>query len=215
MRRLLPIVALVACLAPGLARAGSLTSAPVEDLGLPFWCDWGYDWDERCYTDNTGRLPIGGLDDKEWRAALRFSLDGLPGGAWVKSARLDLYFDGACVAPRRRAGPCLSGEYVVDAHRIRSASWTKEREVDFDPSLAAETGVVTDYADWSSWDLTALVRDWVSGAAPNRGVLLQLIDAEEGFGVGGPYFPSSSFPDTAVRPRLVVEFVPSTTGPAP
>ena len=181
---------------------------------MPFWCDWGYDWDERCYTDNTERLPVGGADDKVWRAALRFSLDGLPAGAVVKSARLDLYFDGACVAPRRRVGPCGWGEYAVDAHRIRSATWTKEREVDFDPFVVAETGVVTDYADWSYWDLTALVRDWVS-AAPNRGVLLKLTDGEEDFGVGGPYFTSASFPTAAPRPRLVVEYSAPTAGPAP
>jgi|SRR5437867_2960527 len=215
MRRILPLVLLAACLSRRSAHAASVSLAPVEDVGLPFWCDWGYDWDVPCYTDNTARLPVGGVDDKVRRAALRFSLDGLPDGAWVQSARLDLFLDGACEEPRRRAGPCLSREYTVDAHRIRSTRWTKEREVDPDPFVAAETGVVTDYPDWSSWDLTALVRDWASGKAPNDGVLLQLMDGEEDFGVARPYFPSASFPNAALRPRLVVELAVRTTGPAP
>jgi hypothetical protein len=32
-----------------------LTRAPLEDVGMPFWCDWGYDRDERCYTDTKER----------------------------------------------------------------------------------------------------------------------------------------------------------------
>jgi hypothetical protein len=36
----------------GVARGADLriaTIAPLEDVSLPFWCDWGYDWEERCY----------------------------------------------------------------------------------------------------------------------------------------------------------------------
>jgi hypothetical protein len=186
----------------------------VEDVGLPFWCDWGYDWDERCYRDDTTRLPVGGVDDKVWRAALRFSLEGLPARAAVTSAHLELYFDGACVAPRRRVGPCLAGAYTLDAHAIRSASWTKEREVDFDPLATASTTVPTTVAAWSSWDLTALVSDWASGALPNRGVLLELAEEEENFGTSGPYFPSSTFASVSLRPRLVISYV-TPAGPAP
>ena len=74
MRRLFALLMLATCLFPGSASGGSFTHVPTEDLGLPFWCDWGYDWDERCYTDNAARLLLGGVDDKVWRAALRFSL---------------------------------------------------------------------------------------------------------------------------------------------
>ena len=55
-----------------------VTIGPVEDMSLPFWCDWGYDWEERCYRDDSDRLGVGGVDDKVWRAALHFSLDALP-----------------------------------------------------------------------------------------------------------------------------------------
>jgi hypothetical protein len=50
---------LLACLflllSRGLTRrasAGVAPRAPLEDVGLPFWSDLGYDWDERCWTDN-------------------------------------------------------------------------------------------------------------------------------------------------------------------
>jgi hypothetical protein len=215
MRLLVCLLLLLSCGLPGRATAGVLTQAPLEDVGLPFWCDWGYDWDERCYRDNTARLPVGGVDDKVWRAALRFSLDGLPPAALIASARLDLYFDGACVAPRRRVGPCSSAVYTVDAHRILSASWTKERELDFDPSANGSTSVPTTSAGWSSWDLTGVVSDWAAGGAPNHGVLLKLAEEEENYGVSGPYFASASFGLPAYRPRLVVFYSAPATGVVP
>jgi hypothetical protein len=174
----------------------------------------GYDWDERCFRNNTARLPVGGVDDKVWRGAIRFPLDGLSAGARVTSAWLELYFDGACVAPRRKVGPCPRGAYTVDAHAILSPSWTKEREVDFDPVATASTTVSTDVAAWSFWDLTGLVSDWAAGAAPNRGILLKLAE-EEAFGVSGPYFPSGSFGVAALYPRLVVSYSGPTTGLSP
>jgi hypothetical protein len=40
---------------------------------LPFWCDWGYDWAERCYRLDGAWLGVGGGEpDKVWRSALRF-----------------------------------------------------------------------------------------------------------------------------------------------
>jgi hypothetical protein len=215
MRVLASLLVLAACVLPAPAVAGSLVRGPAEDVGLPFRCDWGYDWDERCYRDDTTRLPVGGVDDKVWRAALRFSLEGLPARAAVTSARLELYFDSACVAPRRRVGPCLSTYYTVDAHAIRSASWTKEREVDFDPAATASTTVPTSFAGWSSWDLTSLVSDWASGVVPNRGVLLALAEEEEDFGTSGPYFPSSSSSAVSLRPRLTVTYVVPVAGLSP
>jgi hypothetical protein len=209
--RLVAVFLLALALCAPAAHAGMLTSTRVEDLGLPFWCDWGYDWDERCYTDNTARLPVGGVDDKVWRAALRFTLDDLLVGASITSARLELYFDGTCVAPRRRAGACVAREYAVDTHAILSTSWTKEREVSFDPGIAAEFVVDTAVMGWTFWDMTDVVRAWAEGTRPNRGLLLKLAD-EEGYGVSGPYFPSAMFRAPSVRPRLVVAYGVPTSG---
>jgi len=215
MRLLACLFLLAVCVCPAPAAGGSFVRGSLEDVGIPFWCDWGYDWDERCFRDNTVRLPVGGVDDKVWRGAIRFPLDELPAGARVTSARLELYLDRPCIAPRRKVGPCPNGAYTVDAHAILSLSWTNEREVDFDPVATASTTVSTDVAAWTFWDLTGLVSDWAAGAAPNRGILLKLAEEEEAFGVSGPYFPSGSFGATALRPRLVVSYTGPTTGLSP
>jgi hypothetical protein len=68
MRVLACTFVLAACLSPAPAAGGAFSRPPVEDVGIPFWCDWGY---ARCCRDDTARLSVGGVDDKVWRAALR------------------------------------------------------------------------------------------------------------------------------------------------
>src|SRR5215207_4237685 len=123
---LLVLLALVA-LAPA-APGAAVVRSPVDDVGLSLWCDWGDDSDERCYRDAGAPLPVGGVDDKVWRFALRFSLAGIPAASTNDSARLALYFDGTCIAPRRNAIPCPVAEYALDAHRITGTDWYHERE---------------------------------------------------------------------------------------
>ena len=80
----LALALLVALALTGVARAGDVqvvTLPATEDLSLPFWCDWGYDWDERCFWDDSDRFGVGGVGDKVWRAALRFPIDALPRSA--------------------------------------------------------------------------------------------------------------------------------------
>jgi hypothetical protein len=206
MRLLVLAIVCGALWAGGTARAAVVSIPPEADVGLPFWCDWSYDWEARCYRDDGARLPIGGVDDKVWRAALRFSLASLPRGAAISSAELSIHHDGTCVAPRLSAAPCAIG-YVVDAHRILSPSWSRERELDFDERVeATEVVLAPQGPQWLRWDVTALVRAWHRGAALNSGVLLKLQDGDEAYGSSGPYGPSASWPEVALRPRLVVEY---------
>ena len=209
MRRWLFFLAAAAIGLSGPAAAGGRTVAiPASaDVGLPFLCDWGYDWESRCFRDDGPRLPIGGVDDKVWRSALRFSLAAVPTWATVTSAELRVYHDGVCVAPARGAAPCVPPGAVVDAHRILSASWFAEREVELDERVL-ETAVVFAPSEpqWLAWNLTPLVRAWHQGKLPNNGLLLKLQDGDEWYDVPGPYGPSSSYPDPELRPRLVVTY---------
>lgn len=210
MRRLALLLLLAAAALPGgpaLAAAGTVSIPASADVGLAYWCDWGYDWEERCYRDDGPRLPVGGADDKVWRSALRFSLGSVPASAEVTSARLYVHHDGACIAPRLASVPCGELGYVLDAHRILSASWFREREVEIDErSLAAEVLLAGWTPQWLAWDLTGLVRSWHRKLVPNNGLLLKLQDGDEDYGYGGPYLVSSSHPTSALRPRLVVTY---------
>jgi hypothetical protein len=75
--RLLTVLLCAALVFAGAAHAVDLRTVdlgPVEDVSFPFWCDWGYLWEERCYRLDGPRLGVGGGEpDKVWRSGLRFS----------------------------------------------------------------------------------------------------------------------------------------------
>jgi hypothetical protein len=205
-------VKLLAAALVALAFAGSagatdvrVTTLPASaDMSMPFWCDWGYDWDERCYRDDSERLGVGGVDDKVWRAAVRFSLDALPRSAIVVTAELSLWYERTCVAPRRRTRPCDGRGFELDAHPIFTPRWLSEREVEFGPAVAVARLDPFAAEGWVVWDVTDLVSAWHSGDLSNDGLVLKLADGEEEFDSSGPSFPSSSYADQAVRPQLTV-----------
>lgn len=208
MRRLALLVLLAALTSPGAASAASATVAlaPAADVGLPFWCDWSYDWESRCYRDDGQRLPLGGAGDKVWRSSLRFSLDSIPAEATIARAELRLRYDGVCVAPRGALAACRPPGAVVDAHRLLSSS-PGEREPELDERVLW-TAVVFESSQpqWLAWDLTSLAGSWHRGLAPNDGVLLKIQEGDEDPAVPGPALPSAGHPDAAARPRLVVTY---------
>jgi hypothetical protein len=205
--RVLVVAAAVLALA-GTARASDVRVAvlqPVEDVSLPFWCDWGYDWDERCYRDDGPRLAVGGGEpDKVWRSALRFSI---PAHLTVVTAELSLWYDGTCIAPRKTSRPCDGRGFAFGAHPIFTPSWFAERDVEIGPQAGAAELAAFASPQWVVWDVTDLVAEWASGGLPNYGLLLKLVDEQEDFGAIGPLFPSSSYPYAGVRPRLTVWYV--------
>jgi hypothetical protein len=217
MRRIaLILVALTALAGAVEARAARVvyTVAPEADVSLPFWCDWSYDWEERCYRDFSDRLSVGGDEDKVWRSALRFPLGGVPPGSVVDSATLSLWFDGVCLAPRKTEQPCPLPRYTLDVHPILGPDWFREREVDTGPP-ADQATLSTAAPRRVSWDVTGLVADWVQNDVPNNGLLLKLAEGEERFLASGPKFPSSEFADPGLRPLLEVTYLaPGPVAPA-
>ena len=196
-----------AAVARSAAQPVTVTLRPEQDVSFPFWCSWGYDWEERCWWDDGDRRPVGGDEDKVWRAGLRFSLASIPAGAEIFTAMLRVRHDAVCLGPRKTTRRCARREYAVDLHPIFTASWFSEREVEIGPAHSrADLSLATE-SQWLAWDVTDLVTAWASGE-PNNGVLLKLGDEHEDFGVGGPAVPSATFANPAVRPALEVLYLP-------
>jgi hypothetical protein len=201
------LITLVATASSASAGSEAITYRvmPSADVGLPFWCDWGYDWDERCYRDFSDRLPVGGDADKAWRSALRFPLSPIPSNAVVLSATLFLSFDGVCLGPRKTEPPCPARSYSIDVHSVLSPDWLREREVEIG-SWYAQATFWTGAPQRLSWDVTDLVIEWVENGLPNDGLLLKLAEGEEDFLVSGPRLPSSEFATKGLRPMLEVRY---------
>jgi hypothetical protein len=207
----LGLVSLLLSPAVAWARVGGAPVAivlrPVEDVSFPFWCDWSYDWEARCWWEDGDRLPVGGDEDKVWRAGLRFSLASVPRGSTILDASLTLRHDAVCLGPRKIIAPCPPRRYGFDLHAIATERWFSEREVEIWPAVSRAVLPLATRPEWLTWDVTELVAGWAAGE-PNNGVLLKLVDTEEDYGVGGPAFPASSFATAAARPALDVAYLP-------
>src|SRR5436189_134665 len=67
--KLFAVLVAALALVPGALAGGYQTAvlSPVEDVSMPFMCNWGYDWDERCYRDDFDRLELGGAGGRpQW-----------------------------------------------------------------------------------------------------------------------------------------------------
>ena len=200
------VVAYALAVSTSADAATTVVLAPAADVSFPFACSWGYDWEERCWRDDSGRLPIGGEADKAWRAAMRFSLGAVPPGAEIASARLLLFYDGTCIGPYASSRRCDGRTFAIDVHPILSVDWYDEREPELDP-WSLDRYVLPAFAGprWMSWDVTGMAQDWHAGAVANAGLALKLVDEQEWPAVGGPKPPSSGFATAALRPRLVLD----------
>ena len=201
------LVAFVLGVAPARAESDTLVlrASPSADVSLPYWCDWSYDWEARCWRDFSERLSVGGDEDKVWRAALHFPLSSIPRGSVVLSATLSLSFDGVCIGPRKTERACPPRTYTIDIHPIFGADWFHEREVDIGP-LVARGSFWAGTPQGLAWDVTDQVIEWVEYGAANDGLLLKLAEGEEDYFVGGPRLPSSEFADSSRRPVLEVSY---------
>jgi hypothetical protein len=185
------------------------TLTPVDDVSFSFWCDWGYDWDERCYRLSGPRLGVGGGEpDKVWRTALHYSTAAIPPGATVVTAELSLWYDGTCVAPLKSSRPCSGRGFDFALHPIFTPRWYSEREVEFGPQVGFASLGPFAPSQWVVWDVSDLVAEWASGSLENDGLLLKLADGQEDFAISGLLFPSSRYPTASVRPKLTVWFLP-------
>lgn len=154
-------------------------------------------------------------NDSLYECLLRFDLGSIPSGATIQQAQLRLY-----AYNRDKSNPLEVQVYRllrpwIDAqanwnNATAYTAWaspgandtTSDREAD-----PVTTQVLSDINTWYSFDITPLVREWVSDAGLNNGVVLR--------GVGSIslvyHFASANHPTLSTRPQLVVEYTASLT----
>ncbi|MGH8496719.1 MAG: DNRLRE domain-containing protein [Gammaproteobacteria bacterium] len=144
-------------------------------------------------SDNVLKVNRDGADDQ---SLLRFDLSGVPVDAPVASATLRLYVNIAnndTVRVRR----------VTDAWNEGTATWDnaagdRDGNVEHAAFVPAATGYV-------SIDLTALARQWVSGKVPNHGIMLEMLQSND----GASEYHSREDGNSALRPRLDIASRPN------
>jgi hypothetical protein len=145
------------------------------------------------------------------RGMIEFHLVGLPVGAYVRSASLELYAETASVGgavtvhPINRSwveGTCQGSGCTADGATYDTYDginlWATSGG-DFD-SVAAATQTLAGNATWYGWDITTLARQWLDGTRPNHGLMLIAEPPADAA------FASSDAADPTTRPRLTITY---------
>ena len=137
------------------------------------------------------------------RTYLKFDLSDIPSSATVSEAMLSLFYDG-----------CDFGPDEVDVGIYRATGSWAESTLSWNtqPSFAGtregvmSLGCAGATGDHVQWDITGLVQDWVSGSAPNRGMVVKATDE---LGETARLLAEFGSRERAAseRPKLVVSYV--------
>jgi RHS repeat-associated protein len=172
------------------------------------------------------------------RGLLRFSLNDIPAAATITKATLSLWQQNGMPAAATleahrvtrgwapgsgtNSNPrCTTGATWYDAGT--GVPWSSAGG-DFDAAAASVAKPASQSPSWDSLDVTGMAQQWVSGAAPNLGVLLKLASEPQ---TAGHYvaYPSGDFTaNPGLRPQLTLTYTDgshaqppqvSLAGPAP
>jgi hypothetical protein len=133
---------------------------------------------------------------------LRFELSGIPEGATVQSATLEMY-----AHTRNCYGYCSQN---AAAHRVLSA-WSEgsltynNKPPDWNNGQYESVVYITSAGRWWSWNVTQMASAWVTNPSSNFGLAILPIDSL----YDGDFYVwrSDDYADPATRPRLTVTYL--------
>lgn len=139
--------------------------------------------------------------DRTERSFVRFDLSSIPSSATVSDATLRLFYAGCDFGPDEAD----VGVYqVTDPWAESNLSWITRPAFSGAADDVISLGCPGERGVYVEWDVTGLVRDWVSGGAPNRGMMVKAT-SETGDGV--PYAEFGSREGViGQQPKLVVSY---------
>ncbi|HEV8337094.1 MAG TPA: DNRLRE domain-containing protein [Candidatus Polarisedimenticolia bacterium] len=145
------------------------------------------------------------------RGLVRFDLSSIPAGATISSATFEMYH----YFSRSALSESLRVHRLTRAWTEPGATWRAYDGVnswttaggDFDPAVAASTTVNATVNVWRQWNVTALVQSWISGSAPNFGMILDSPSA--GGNNERQFYTSDYLANPALRPKLTIVYVAS------
>ncbi len=166
-------------------------------------------------TDPFALTPGGPLREHGTRTLIGFDLGLLSlAPSMVGSAWLNLY---ALPALRAFESPNAMNPVTTELRRVKQAWGETTATWDMAPAVETmpfATVVQSGVNQWVSFDVTGLVRDWLSNPAANFGVELSQRDVVELLVPGqrdryfASLYASSAFDDMALRPHLSISAVP-------
>ena len=137
------------------------------------------------------------------RSFLQFDLSSIPSSATISWATLRLFYDTCDFGPEE----VDVGAYEVGGSWTESTlSWNAQPSFTWDAEDVMSLGCEGATGVYVQWDITGLAQDWVSGSAPNYGVVVKAVDE---LGERGRLLARFGSRERAVgqQPQLVVSYV--------
>jgi RHS repeat-associated protein len=175
-----------------------------------------------------GALRVGTTADSKVRGLVAFDVSDIPSDATITSSRLSLYTayvpgEPVTIAAHRATTAWEEGDGNGTCG-AEGATWTESDSGedwnrpggDF---AASGEGTVTRPAGstpgWDDYAITDLTRRWVSGEAPNFGVVLKATDETLLAGKMTTYHADGAATPPSLRPRLIVDYADGSRSQAP
>jgi RHS repeat-associated protein len=175
-----------------------------------------------------GALRVGTTASSRVRGLVAFDVSDIRSDATITSARVSLYAAeaptvGLTMAAHRATTAWEEGDGrgTCDAD---GASWADSQAGDawsvaggdFAPSAEGSvTRAAGSALGWDDYAVTDLVRRWVSGEAPNFGVLIKATDETRAGGKLVSYHADGDATPASLRPRLIVDYADGSRTTAP
>ena len=138
---------------------------------------------------NAAVVSVGRSGSAAWNGLLKFDLSSLPAGTVVISAALEMYYDVNLSRPDAGYGPTdVWPDAVLSPWNEMTVTWNTRPVTQAlgDPALAVGTG-------WNRWDVSTIVRNWISGTILNNGLQLR----KDSAATGSYDFVAQPSPDSA------------------
>jgi len=155
-------------------------------------------------------LVIGTNSKYAYRSAVQFDLSSLPAGQAVASAQLGLFYDATCIVAKTFCTGVLGSSHPMDVHRM-TAAWSPASttsQIGYDSTVLSTYTLTSPSANtlWMTWDVTATVQNWLSGAQPNDGLYVNH-ENDIYANLSGPAPVSSLYAgDPTIAPELNVTY---------
>ena len=169
-----------------IADASIVQSAPNANFGTTYDMGIGY---EECDFSS----PL--------RSLVLFDMTAIPRNAQIANATVYLHLEQSCAIDGK--------SYPVDVYPANE--WWTETGVTWNNQPSTGPIVSTTSIDGQDWgyhgfDVTSLVRQWVSGSRPNNGLVLRSLEYS-GDDTASLYFFTREVPDASYRPYLAIRYV--------
>jgi disaggregatase-related protein/fibronectin type III domain protein/TGF-beta propeptide len=158
-----------------------------------------------------GEIKLSVLGYEDIKALVRFDLSSIPVGTTITSATLSLYnyahyasATGGALSVYPVSRPWVESEATWNRYAA-SGTWTAPgMQAGTDYSISPSTSITIDTSTdvWRTFDVTAIVQDWLNGTRPNNGFVVR----SPTNGVKPLFYSSGFTTDPSLRPKLKISY---------